>query len=169
MYDLSFPIGLDTELGILAATLIDGTREWKEQLEFPAPEAVSWQQYAYGPSIGGLILHIVRCESYWLSMALDLDEDKFDPAFIYDSSVDQSIHHWPPPPKESIEWYYQLHEKQRTRSLERIARHNRPNSIHSRRDESFSFRWILAHLVQHDSYTGGQAVLLHEAWKKRQG
>jgi uncharacterized damage-inducible protein DinB len=30
----------------------------------------------------------------------------------------------------------------------------------------YSLAWIVAHLVQHDSYHGGQIVMLNQMWKK---
>jgi uncharacterized damage-inducible protein DinB len=29
-----------------------------------------------------------------------------------------------------------------------------------------TYRWAIAHVIQHDSYTAGQAVLMHEVYKK---
>lgn len=158
--------GFSPELGLLVATWQDGLNEWLDHLGTPSPEAMVWQMTPNGPSIGGLFLHIAGCELFWLQEVGDGESvDPTDVAWAYDSELDQFAGQWPTPPAESFEWYLSMLKEHRHASYERVARHSDPNSIHERWDIQHTYRWIVAHLLEHDSYHGGQAVLLHEAWK----
>lgn len=166
-YDIAPEGDISVELGILIATLQDGTREWRENLETPPQEAMCWQPYPDGPSIGGLILHMASCEAYWLGKVvggLTLDEN--DPAIAYDMTMDQYIPSWPIPPDKPLSWYYEIQDKQRLQTIAWIQAHDAPAAEYKRRESTFTYRWAVAHQVEHDSYHGGQAVLLHEMWKK---
>jgi uncharacterized damage-inducible protein DinB len=169
-YDVLPFANMHPELGVLAASMEDSTREWQENLLDPAPptvEALVWQPYTNGPSIGGALLHMACCELYWLAMVGDGEDlDASHPAVAYDSELDQYANLWPVAPSQPIEWYLDILKAVRASSLERIARHSDPAQVFPLRSKSVSYRWILAHLIEHDSYTGGQAVLLHEMYKR---
>ncbi|MBL8049012.1 MAG: DinB family protein [Chthonomonas sp.] len=164
------PIGdVDVQLAAKIATLQDGTREWRGEFESMSPEELTWQPYPDGPSIGGCILHMAGCEAWWLQAVVRGEElDASNPAIAYDAALDQDNHVWPTPPAESPEWYFDILSAQREKTIALITEHNDPDSVHVRPSgNSFTFRWIVARLVQHDSYHGGQCVMLHEMWKKR--
>ena len=166
-FDLEVDPNLNVEIATLIAALADGTREWRENLEVPSQEAMMWSPYPNGPSIGGLILHMASCEQYWLvKFAEGAEIPDGDPSWAYDETLDQFAPHWPLPPNESLDWYYRVHDEVRVRILETVRAHADPYSVHLGRTSSVTYRWILAHLVEHDSYHGGQAVLLHEMYKK---
>lgn len=166
-HDLDLAPELPPEIATLIAALGDSTREWRENLEEPVPEAMVWAPYEDGPSIGGMILHMIGCEHYWIEKFVEgIEGSPDDPAIQYDDALDQYGPVWPRPPFETIEWYLALHDTARARIVEKIRAHADPTSIHHQTDSSMTYRWILAHLVEHDSYHGGQAVLLHEMFKK---
>jgi uncharacterized damage-inducible protein DinB len=159
--------GIAQDLAILLATWQDGTREWRENLGTPPVEAIIWQPYESGPSIGGLLLHMAACETYWLrEFAHQLETPDLDAATQYDRTVDQHVPHWPAPPGKPIEWYYDVLDRTRRDVVHLAEKHANPTSLHPRKDYEVSYRWIIAHVLEHDSYHGGQAVLLHEFWKK---
>jgi uncharacterized damage-inducible protein DinB len=169
-YDVAPTEGLHPELGLLFATLEDGAREWQGELETVSDEAVVWQPFPNGPSIGGIILHMASCSLYWLSeFALGEAVDKNRPEVAYDLSMDQYAPAWPAPPAKPMSWYLELlaENRQETRAL--LARHGDPTRSHVRKEETMTFRWIVGHLVQHDCYHGGQIVLLNEMWKQLHG
>jgi uncharacterized damage-inducible protein DinB len=169
LYDLHPSPDLHPELAILVASLLDSTKEWQENLEQPTQEAMIWQPYPNGPSIGGALLHLASCETYWLDEFIhNKPADLTDPAVSYDRSMDQYVPFWPVPPNEHYEWYRNQLEIHRRRALECIAAHNQPHTVHSRKDYDVTYRWIITHVIEHDSYTGGQAVLLHEMYKQIQ-
>ena len=166
--DLSWDTNWDPELGILVATLQDSTREWRENLELPSPEAVIWSPYPNGPSIGGLILHMAAAEQYWISqIGAGIDVPADDPSWSYDSTMDQYVPHWPEPPRESTDWYFEIQDEIRVRMIEMIHAHGDPESSHATSRNTMTYRWILAHIIKHDSYSGGQAVLIHEIFKQQ--
>lgn len=153
------------ELGVLVAAWQDGTREWRENLGRVSREAVCWQPYEYGPSIGGLILHMMDCETWWLRVVADQEsDDPNTPDGVYARELNADRHHWPAPPKQPLAWYYALQDARREENLTYVRRHPDPNTLHGGRPD-VSYRWIVAHLVQHDSYHGGQAVLLHQMYR----
>jgi uncharacterized damage-inducible protein DinB len=166
-YHLNDRHEVDGDLGVLIAALQDGTREWREELESPSVEAIVWQPYPNGPSIGAEILHIASCEWYWLGNFVQGEPDPVDdPAIQYDNTLDQYIPHWPTPPAQPIDWYLDILASRRAKSIEMIRQHGRPEAVYARQDCEVTYAWIVAHLVQHDSYHGGQAVMLNEMYKK---
>jgi uncharacterized damage-inducible protein DinB len=168
VYDIVPSPEVHIELGILIAALQDGTREWLGELGEPSVEALTWQPFPNGPSIGGCILHIAATEAAWLTpFAKNVERDETNPAYIYNQELDVDAVQWPTPPARPFAWYLDLLELQRAESIAMIAAHNDPAKKHLRDDGSgYCYRWIVGHLVQHDSYHGGQATLLHEYWKK---
>jgi uncharacterized damage-inducible protein DinB len=167
-YDLHSPAELHPELGLLWATLEDGSREWLENME-PAPtrDAMTWQAYPNSPSVGGILLHMISADKFWISeVALGEELDETHPARAYDVEVDQDSVKWPAPPDQPWEWYLNLYQEGRKGLLESLKRVSGPEKVLTRPSgNSFTVRWILAHLVQHDSYHAGQMIALNEMHK----
>lgn len=169
-YDVAPLPGFEPVIGVLAAALEDSTREWRGELEAPPIEAIVWQPFAGGHSIGGLLLHMADCELSWIedtAAGWEVGPERyaeFDPFGPVPSSRP-----WPAPPAEPIEWYFAKADAQRRRTLEALAELREPDAMRfvESWDTEFSVSWIVNHVVQHDSYHGGQAVLLHEIWKSR--
>ncbi|MFZ4508104.1 MAG: DinB family protein [Fimbriimonas sp.] len=165
--DLELLPTLEPELAILVATLHDGAREWRENLESPSLDAIVWSPYPNGPSIGGVLLHVAAAERYWIQkVAAGIDISLDDPAWAYDTTMDQYGPSWPVPPAEPIEWYFDIQDRTRAEMIDLIVAHNNRFTIYQHHDYTVTYGWIVAHIVQHDSYHGGQAVLLHEMFKK---
>ncbi|MBS1718231.1 MAG: DinB family protein [Armatimonadetes bacterium] len=166
-YDVAPISGMHGELGTLVAAWQDGTREWQENLEHPCLEAMTWQAYQDGPSIGAIMMHLISCDRYWLACFAEGKEFAADhPAMEFDMTIDQYKPFWPAPPNEPIEWYYKMLADSRKEMFKLISRQKDPAKQFERKSSTATYRWIVAHLVQHDSYCGGQMVLLHEMWKK---
>ena len=105
-YDLHPSPDLHPELAVLVAALLDSTKEWQENLERPAQEAMIWQPYPNGPRHRRRHPHLASCETYWLDEFINSKPaDLTDPAVSYDRSMDQYIPYWPVPPNEPYEWY----------------------------------------------------------------
>ncbi|MBS1715227.1 MAG: DinB family protein [Armatimonadetes bacterium] len=168
-YDVKPLEGFHPETGLLLAALVDSTREWRENLESPPVEALAWQPSPGSHSIGALILHIVDVESYWFeNFAGGRERDPEETKLFLSEETQQYGASWPLPPAQPVEWYFDLHDRIRERSFEAL-RGIEPDKEFARRDFTCTLRWVVAHVVQHDSYHGGQAVLLHELWKKKSG
>jgi uncharacterized damage-inducible protein DinB len=168
-YDVSPALGTEREIGVLVATWQDGTREWLDNLGEPTAEALTWQPFEGGPSIGGIMLHMAGCDHYWISEFVNnRPQDPESPALQYNNKVDQDNVSWSTPPAEPFAWYLNQLQSVRGPVVEQILSHPEPNQEFQRTWGALTFKWIVAHLVEHDSYHGGQCVLLHELWKKTQ-
>lgn len=166
-FDIAPAEGFHPELGLLISTWRDGWREWTDNLGEVADEHVFWQPYENGPSIGGVILHMVACDQWWiLGMAGEMpDPEKLEIAF--DLKIDQYVPHWPTPPAEPMAWYSGLLKETREAMFERIRVLADPMLMgESPGKWDYTLRWVVAHLIEHDSYHGGQCVLLHEMAKR---
>lgn len=169
-YDLAAIENLHPDLAVLIETWRDGSREWLENLEVsPSVEAIVWQPYKDGPSIGGILLHMIGCDMHWLEeFAYGRDISPDHPAVAYDLVAKQDIPYWPTPPAKEWAWYLDLYQSERESAIAKIMAFNQPDQVFARSTTQYTFRWIIAHLVEHDSYHGGQIILLHEMWKKLQ-
>lgn len=165
-YDVEPLKGFEPEIGLLLSTMDDSTREWRENLEESPVEAITWQPYPKAYSIGALLLHLIDCEAYWLEQVIaGLPERPKESKLFLSQQTNQYKGEWPTPPAKPIGWYFDLHDKIRARTRKAIKKFDDPEMLIKRRKNSFTLRWILAHVAEHDSYTGGQAVLMHEMWK----
>jgi len=164
-YDVGPVDGLHPEIGLLIATLHDSTREWREYLERPSREAIVFQPWPRAYSIGALILHVIDCELGWFeNFIAGKPPQKADAELLLSETTLQDEVIWPVPPAEEIDWYFELQDRYRVRSLAALVGQD-PERVIQRGSFSASVRWVVAHVVEHDAYHGGQAVLLHEMWK----
>jgi len=92
--------------------------------------------------------------------------DAENPAVAYDSTAMQDIVFWPTPPKNEWDWYLTLFTSSREAAIADVIAFNEPEYTVQRNGREYTFQWIIAHLVEHDSYHGGQIVMLHEMWKE---
>jgi uncharacterized damage-inducible protein DinB len=169
-YDLAPLLGYPEEYGTLLATLQDGTREWREELGEPDPKLIIWQAVPKGHSIGGVLLHIAEVEAYWveevgLGRTIDPEELKLHMS----AEIDQHEGSWPIPPNEPIAYYYDILDKVRARTLESVKAFGPVDEVKTTRWGTMTLRWILAHVVEHESYHAGQAVVLHEIGRRMAG
>lgn len=168
LYDVAPLENFNPEIGLLVSSMQDSTREWRENLGDVADEAMTWQCYENGPSIGGLLMHLIDCEYGWITRAImQMPEDNSSEFNRYNMDLDVDKPFWPTPPAHPLSWYLATHDQVRAQMIQLLATVSDPDRIITRGENGFTPRWVLTHLIQHDSYTGGQAVLLHEIWKKR--
>lgn len=167
LFELTRREGFSSELSTLIATWEDGTREWLGELGEPTLEAICWQPYPDAPSIGGLMLHMHRADIGWISgLALGEPRENDHPAAIYADALDVDGGKWPTPPAMPWDWYFNLLKEGRERVFAGICDLSDPTRVIASKANSFTLEWIVGHLVQHDSYHGGQCVMLHEMWKR---
>ena len=169
-FDIEPASGLPTEYGLLAAALQDGTREWREELGDVPDEAMYWQPFENGHSIGALILHMVDVEAFWIeTVALERERSQEELKELLSDEVDQYAFNWIVPPKKPLAYYYEIQDRIRDRTLQSIRHLPEPSTVIEREGWSYSttIRWILNHVVAHESYHGGQAVLLKALWERK--
>lgn len=155
--------GCHPEVGLLAASLIDGTREWRDELGKPTEDQIVWQARPGGHSIGAELLHIAEVEIWWIHHVIaGLPMDPAEMKLLMSEQIMQDDGAWPVPHRQPLAWYYERLDSVRERTLQLLPSFQDPTRmIHrDKMDMDFSVRWILSHVVQHEAYHGGQAVLL---------
>lgn len=161
-----YPIPYD----ILCGVLQDGTNDWRSELD-PGlgEEAVVWQPTPGGPSIGAEMLHVMAVEIFWIErFVLGRQTDSEERRRLMADEIDVDSGKWPLPPRRPIDWYFEWHDRIRTRTLEAIKAWPAADTLLDRPGEDWKYtpRWVLGHVIQHEAYHGGQIVLLQELWKR---
>lgn len=157
--------------GLLCAILQDGTNEWRLELDPGlSQEAVVWQPHPGLHSIGGTILHIAAVEVFWFErFVLDLPGDEAERRLLMADETDVDEWRWPTPPAQPLAWYFELHDRIRARTLQSIKRWPSAETLKDLHGSPRSMRWVLGHVIQHEAYHGGQAVLLNRLWQLKNG
>lgn len=167
-FDLTLDPAYHPEIAILLSALEDSTREWKENLDLPSVEAIVWQPAEKSHSIGACLLEIAATEVYWFEQFLaKIPASGGDTVTFLGGQWDIESGNWPTPHAKPIEWYFELLDSVRNRSMAVLRGIDPHQILGGGNGFSCTARWVVAHVVEHDSYHGGQAVLLHELWKKR--
>lgn len=160
--DLLAPDGLDPELGRQLAGLDSATAKWRQEIEELPDEAITWQPFPNGHSIGAVLFHLADCEGYWIqevAAGRPLTQDEMD-RFLSEAT-DQYDVRWPTPPAEPLAWYYDQLDEVRAHTHATVRELADPTRVgRSRSGREMTLRWILHHLTCHESYHGGQMVLL---------
>ncbi|MCH8273551.1 MAG: DinB family protein [Armatimonadetes bacterium] len=164
--------GMHRELGLLLAVLQAGTMDWRKELGEVSDESVVWQPFAGGHSIGLCVLHLADAESYWIeTVAAGRERDEQEIALLLSRETQQYSVKWPDPPRLPLPWFYEQQDKIRDRTIETVRSIGDPDSVGRREKDgetyTFTLRWILQHLIAHESHHGGQAVLLKLMHDKR--
>jgi uncharacterized damage-inducible protein DinB len=160
------------EYGLMLAMMQDGTREWRDELGEIEPEGIVWQVAPGSYSIGGVLLHIAECEVHWFESFLQGKEmDPAEEKLLMCKEIQQYEGKWPTPPKEPLSYYYEILDGVRTRTLETFKSMGDPSAMRANNHgrEEVSVGWVLSHVVTHESYHGGQAVLLKELYRRSKG
>lgn len=166
LVDLKPDENLDLQLGLLLAMLDDGTAEWREELEEMegfSQDAITWQPFPNGHSIGSVILHIADVEASWIhAVAAGQTRSEEELRRLLSAETQQDIAKWPAPPNEPLAWYWEQCDEVRKRTHQLVREMGDPKHIGSRsaRKTDFTLRWMLHHVITHEAYHGGQAVLL---------
>jgi len=151
----------DVQIGLLRAMLDDGTRDWREELGAVSDETVLWQPFPGGHSIGALILHIADVEAYWLhQIGAGQARSEEELTRLLSQETQQYEGVWPVPPREPLSWFLAQHDEIRARTRQIVSAWDDPAHVRSREDTEFTRRWLLHHVLTHEAYHGGQAVLL---------
>ncbi len=161
--DLNPVAGYPEPYGTLLATLSRQTSSWQHQLEEPAPEEIVWQPAPGKHSIGGLMLHLAEVETHWIETVCcgrEMTEAQRDTFLSAHTDPFEGI--WPTPPSEPLSYYYAILNDVRSRTLQRVRYFGDPTETRECEWATVTLRWVLAHLIWHESYHGGQMVLLRE-------
>lgn len=153
--------------GLLGAMLQDATQEWRGELDADLSEgAVVWQPYPGMHSIGGIMLHIIAVEISWFErFVLQLPVAPEERKILRWDEIDVDEWRWPTPPRRPLAWYFEFHDQIRARTLEGLKRWPAPDLVRESGDQARTPRWVLGHVIQHEAYHGGQAVLLSRLYE----
>lgn len=151
-------------LGLLAAQYQDATRDWRAELGEPSRKALVWQPHEHGHSIGAVLLHMADSEAFWMMQATGGRRPRGEAKLLMASEIRLYGRKWPVPPDEPIAWYYGIMDRIRARTLEALKTMDDPDRVIQKPawGVEISLRWIVGHIILHEAYHGGQAVLLHE-------
>ena len=153
--------GAEVQIGLLRTMLDDGTRDWREELGEVSDEAVVWQPFPRAHSIGAIILHIADVEAYWLhQVGAGQARSDEELARLLSKETQQYDLSWPRPPAQPLSWFFAQHDEIRARTRQIVAAWDDPAHVRPRKDAEFTRRWLLHHVLTHEAYHGGQAVLL---------
>ncbi len=160
--------GTDPQIGLLLAMLDDATTEWRGELGDASDETVVWQPFPGGHSIGTLLLHIADVEAYWLhQIGAGQARSEEDLARLLSQETQQYDLSWPRPPAQPLSWFRAQHDEIRARTRRIVSTWDDPTLARPRDAAEFTRRWLLHHVLTHEAYHGGQAVLLsvlHGHW-----
>ena len=161
--------GYQEPYGQLCAILQDGTNEWRLELDPGLSEdAVVWQAHPGMHSIGGVILHIIGVEIFWFErFVLGLETDPAERQLLMADEISVDAWRWAAAPRKPRSWYFERHDRVRARTLESIKLWPSPETTKTLDGHPRTMRWILGHVIQHEAYHGGQAVLLNRLWQLR--
>ena len=141
--------------------LDQATHEWLGELGDDVTESeLTWQAFASGHSIGALLVHIAEVEAYWLHH-IACGEPYHDlEAEVLHAAIDQGGIQWPTPPLHPLSFYKALLTTTREKTKALIGSLGNPNHTALRGEREFTLSWLMTHVIVHEAYHGGQAVLL---------
>ena len=169
LLDLPNVLGLDGEIGTLAAAMQDGTREWRKELGVVGRDALRFRSQIDNRSIGAVLLHLADCEDYWIQViAGGRPEDPGKRAKFLSAETNQYGGVWPDAPKLSLAEYYAMMDEVRAETLALLPQLGPADTVIRRPGgtREYTLRWILVHLIQHEPYHAGQCVLLKSEYLK---
>lgn len=157
-----------SEVDLLVAMMDATTKSWKDDLRGISEREFRWQAKKGGHSIAMMVLHCVIAEHWWIHAVIggnDIDM-RFINGLGY-KKMDISNCVYGTPFKKPKAWYL----KQMTdirRKTKAAMKGLKSSHVGVGRDGStFTLRWVLHHLVEHEAYHSGQMTLLRELYRKR--
>jgi uncharacterized damage-inducible protein DinB len=159
--DIAPVAGAEARVGLLLAVLDDATREWREELGEVTEDQIVYQPFPNGHSIGGLILHMADVEAFWLyQVAAGKERAEEELKTLLSEETQQYKVEWPTPPRRPLSWYLAQQDAVRDRTRQTVLALNDLEHTALLDEEVFTLRWLLSHVISHEAYHGGQAVLL---------
>jgi uncharacterized damage-inducible protein DinB len=153
------------EVAVYMKMLEQSTSEWRGMLGTDVtPAQLVHQAYPGAHSIGAVLLHMADSEAIW---TMEVLEGGAVPAALKKElladETDVWNGKWPTVLEEPLEYFYEKQDRVREHTLRVLAGLTDIEKDVSAWGNTFTIRWILGHMVSHDSQHGGQAILLHVA------
>ena len=177
--DLPMVAAAHPEIALLLRLLDESTTHWRNEMLYtvsdqfpegwgrvePTVDQIVWQPFPGGHSIGAVLLHMAGVETFWLhevASGRTIAEEK-EMLLLAPPAGQEAVDtvQWPTAPREPLSWYLDQLDAVRARTKE-LLRDASPDDIHTNKSDGqrLSIRWLLGYVALHDSYHGGQAVLL---------
>jgi uncharacterized damage-inducible protein DinB len=153
--------GAGAEVDLLLGMLDAGTAKWRRELGRVAARNLVWQPFPNGHSIGALLLHMADVEAFWLHEVAGqqpLSEELKET--VLSDETQQYYVLWPRPPQRPLAWYFAQQGGIRARTREIVCELDDAGLPCRFGRQEFTLRWLLHHVLTHEAYHGGQAVLL---------
>ena len=177
--DLPTSSATHPEIALLLGMLDESTTHWRNEMLYivsdqfpegwgrvePTVEQIVWQPFPGGHSIGALLLHMGWVEIFWLhevGSGRPFSEEPV-PLLLAPPADQEAVDavQWPAPPAQPLSWYFAQLDAIRARTRE-LLQNVSPGDTHvsASTGQRLTMRWLLGYVALHDSYHGGQAVLL---------
>ena len=148
--------------------LDQASHEWLSELGDDVNETeLIWQAFPDGHSIGAVLTHIAEVEAYWLHHIACGEPYRDVEGDVLNGEIDQYGIKWPPPPPHPLSFYKALLATTRDKTKTLIGALENPNHTALRGEREFTLSWLMTHVIVHEAYHGGQAVLLLLEQRKR--
>ena len=156
------------EINYWLVQLDQASHEWLSELGDDVNEAeLIWQAFPDGHSIGAVLTHIAEVEAYWLHHIACGEPYQDMEGDVLNGEIDQYGIKWPPPPPHPLSFYKALLATTRDKTKTLIGALENPNHTALRGEREFTLSWLMTHVIVHEAYHGGQAVLLLLEQRKR--
>ena len=157
-----------SEVDLLVAMMDATTKSWKDDLRGISDTEFRWQAKKGAHSIAMIILHCAMAEYWWIqSVTLGKDVDmKFINGLGY-KKMDIANGIYGPPFKKPKAWYLKQMTDIRRKTKAAMKGLKSSHVGVGREGDTFTLRWVLHHLVEHEAYHSGQMTLLRELYRKR--
>jgi len=163
--------GYPSDLGLMLATLQETTRDWRSdmlQAGEPTEEELVWQVRPGGHSLGAIFLHIADVEISWIeefALGRKMTEADLTRLMTNETRVNQGV--WPTPPRQPYAWYLEQMDEARHRTLAACKDFPALGEEYLFQDQmTLTYRWTLAHVIGHEAYLAGQAMLLRDLFAR---
>lgn len=157
-----------SEVDLLVAMMNATTKSWKDELRGISDTEFRWQAKKGAHSIAMIILHCVMAEHWWIqnvTLGKDLDMNVFNDLGYKRMDIANGI--YGPPLKKPKAWYLKQMTDIRRKTKAAMKGLKSSHVGVGREGNTFTLRWVLHHLVEHEAYHSGQMTLLRELYKKR--
>ncbi len=160
--------GSDPIVAEYLAQMEEVRRMVKEYVRDLTPEQLSWQPYDGGNSIATLLLHLAGTEAFWIRERLGgekLSREEWAEYGMEDYPKLKS------PDGKDLSYFFSKLDTMREKTRQAIAAIKAADLGRVYQEEfqgksyTFSVRWILHHLVEHEAHHKGQIVILRRLGK----
>ncbi len=159
---------LDPIVAEYFAQMEEVRRMVKEYVRDLTPEQLSWQPYDGGNSIGTLLLHLAGTEAFWIRERLGgekLSREEWAEYGMEDYPKLKS------PDGKDVSYFFSKLDAMRENTRKALAGIKAADLDRVHREEfqgksyTFSLRWILHHVVEHEAHHKGQIAILRRLGK----